>query len=150
MPQAFKLKRIAVVFASAAVVAIGWIFLLPLFASPESMIRNAKRVEFVGESYYADGGSVGFNLLAKPRGEFQIILMHRKGGMGGNPAFQEMFVALGKERIVVAPGSGLEKDILGLVSAAVLNTNHWKLVGEPKRERLQWLLERIQNRASPW
>jgi hypothetical protein len=114
------------------------------------MVHNARRAEFIRESYYADGGSVGFNFLTMPRGQFEIIVMHRQNGMGGNPGFQEIFIRLGRKRTVIEPESRLEKDVVVLLSAAVIRTNHLQVIGEPKNERLQWLVERIKNRTTPW
>jgi hypothetical protein len=135
------------------VIAIGvavWFTRTPRAPTAESIIRHAKQMEFIGESVYPDGGSVGFNFLTEPQGQFQVIVRHRQSGKGGNPAFQEVYIGVGTQLTVIAPKSVAENDLLRLLPTAGINTNFSDVVGMPKRERLQWLEQRIFRRDSAW
>jgi hypothetical protein len=136
--------------ASAALVWIGTIrrSSLPI----ETVLAKTDHVEFRGESIINDGGSRWFDFRARGYGWFAVKVRHRSPD-GGRPDFQEiLLLRRARDYFALEPRSSSEQQFLRLLQSATIKTNHLEPddPARPTPERLQWLVQRIQDRKSTW
>jgi hypothetical protein len=142
-----------ILVASALIFVL--VYLFPLFpASVDRQILRAKSLDFVGEAYPPDGGSRVF-LFELPRHRFfAVMVRHRHPALGGNAAFQEIWVGQNpgfRSHFDLIPGSLVEAKLLKLLRTARCHDVSFGFITRPPQTNaLVWLDQRIRDRASTW
>ena len=120
----------------------------------EEQIRSAMHLTFIGEEPVLDGGSYTFFFELPRHRPMALKVRHRRADLGGNAEFQEIWLDRTggmNPHLDLQPGSELESKIITLLGSATCKTNSGRhFTTPPRRERLQWVVERIRDRKTTW
>jgi hypothetical protein len=148
-----RTKWVLAITAVAVLAAIAWRFLAGAKPVDQSLLA-ADHVDFIGELPVPDGGSITFFFLLPHSQPMALLVRHRDPRFGANPEFQEIWLdRYGgfNPHIDVSPATPLESKLVGLLLSATIKTNAGEHGWEPPNpERLKWIIQRIQDRKSPW
>jgi hypothetical protein len=114
----------------------------------EQQLLTAERLEFFGADFPAEGGSPDFFFLLPLQQPLALLSGQRRSADEFIPPdFQTIVITGNRGRTNVSAGSALEEKLLTLLRTATINTNAGRGHDvRPSSERLQWLIERVENR----
>jgi hypothetical protein len=137
----------------ASITVLLLVFLCPVATpgdTPKLPVGKGVKLQYNWHMHCRDGGSLLFEFEHTFGRKFYLLAMHNLAELGGHEKFNAIYVldsVHGLKRNPVKKGSNEEVILLRLLKASKISKTVAKHRAPPTKDRLSWLVNRIQNRS---